>query len=925
MRPDLAPSEPNAALLRALFDELIEIPAPERAAWLAARVPDIALQSRLLDLLAADDDDGLLDTPAAQVAARLAPDDAPAEGLIGREIGGFRLLRTLGQGGMAAVFLGERTGTDFVQRAAIKLLRRGLYSKLEQRLFQRERQMLAALDHPNIARLIDGGLTTQGVPYLVMEFVDGAPITEHAATRSLDARARLKLFLAVCRAVEAAHRSLIVHRDIKPSNILVSNEGLVKLLDFGIAKLIEEESDDATGTIGVFTPGYAAPEQIEGGAITTATDVYSLGVLLHELLLGMRPEGSPTRRPSSRVGEIADDAKMSLPTARLRKLLRGDLDNIVLKALAEEPALRYASAGAFADDIERHLDGRPVAAHPPSRLYRTRKFVQRHRGGVALTTLFVLGILASLGLALWQANVARHERDRASSVLDFLLHVFAAAAPGVADANAPTLRDVVADGQAALANDARLDADARIEIATRLVDVQREIGDLAAARKQAEALLDQATRRYGPSAVPTLVVARALAEVDIDSGDQSAVIATVGRFVDRESSPHTPQTARLLALQAEAQVRMSHFKEALADAGMATDWCAQARCAGQEEIDVAETLAEVYEDAGKFDEAEATYRRALALKRAQFGDEHAFVAGSLLGISSSEMKAGRYAEAEATAREGIAIAEKVYVRPHNRLAGHYQNLGILYFKQERFDDAIRAWQRTLELQNAVLPDGHRDLEATLNNLGAAQLATEHYADAVPLLRRAAASARRRGEAGEADYAVTARSLANALAYAGAFDEAKRTIEESITLRTRMFGANDARTLASRSSLVAMLLGHGTSSEALIECDAILQGYTDAKSTDRDAVAQIEMYKAEALFALARHDEGMALLRTALSELSEKPFALRVRARAQLDLAENTPPADAQRASNIALASQTIARLNFKPPSMSARLAALRPD
>ncbi|HEX6833523.1 MAG TPA: serine/threonine-protein kinase, partial [Rudaea sp.] len=356
---------PDSAMsnrLRVLFEELIELPPGKRPAWLAANVPVAAERAMLERLLAADDGRGFLDTPATDHAARLRADEVRSDVLIGQQVGAFRITRALGQGGMAAVFLGERTGADFDQQVAIKLLRRGLYSELEQRLFARERQVLAALEHPNIARLIDGGVTAAGIPYLVMEFVDGMPVTQYANERGLDPRARLTVFLDVCRAVEVAHRNLVVHRDIKPSNILVSAGGEVKLLDFGIAKLIEEDDADATGTIGVFTPDYAAPEQLRGGTITTATDVYGLGVLMHELLLGLRPSGMPTRRPSSRVGEIdtsANSLVRDLAPARLRKLLRGDIDNILLKALADEPERRYASAGALADDIERYLNRRP--------------------------------------------------------------------------------------------------------------------------------------------------------------------------------------------------------------------------------------------------------------------------------------------------------------------------------------------------------------------------------------------------------------------------------------------------------------------------------------------------------------------------------------------------------------------------------------
>ncbi|HEV7489239.1 MAG TPA: serine/threonine-protein kinase, partial [Rhodanobacteraceae bacterium] len=438
------PSTPNgdATLerLRALFDEAVDLSDAQRAAWIDENVADEKERSALERLLEAADttDRGFLDTPIGEHASRLTEETGLAENLVGQRIGAFRLVRLLGKGGMAAVFLGAREGNDFRQDVAIKLLRRGLYSEIEQRLFLRERQVLASLNHPNIARLFDGGLTDAGVPYLVMEYVDGKPITHYAKEHALDLSARLDLFLTVCRSVEAAHRALIVHRDIKPSNILVATDGTVKLLDFGIAKLLEENVESAT--LGVYTPDYAAPEQITAQRVTTATDVYALGVLLHELLLGQRP-ARVTKRPSTVVPNTSAStaSAANLASAQLRKRLRGDLDNILLKALAPEPEQRYASAGAFAEDIERHIAGQPVTAHPPSGWYRARKFVTRHKVAVLTTAAFLLAIVAALGVALWQAGVAREQAQaargqaaRADATRQFLVGVFDQAEP---DAN----------------------------------------------------------------------------------------------------------------------------------------------------------------------------------------------------------------------------------------------------------------------------------------------------------------------------------------------------------------------------------------------------------------------------------------------------------------------------------------------------------
>ena len=313
------------------------------------------------------------------------------------------------------MFRARREIEGVQQEVALKVLRRGLYSPDAQRQFRRERQALAQLQHPGIARLIEGGVTDDGLAYIALDLVDGKPIVDYARDQRLDLRQRLALFLQVCRAVEAAHRALIVHRDLKPSNVLVTDDGQVKLLDFGIAKLLDR--DDETQTrMPAFTPAYAAPEQRDGGLITTATDVYALGILLGELVTGQRLTAhSPDARLRRRLPATKRRALLPAPPPVTRRALRGDLDNIVLKAIDTEPERRYASAGALADDIERMLDGRPVAAHPPSRLYRASKFVQRHRGAVATTLAFLLALLTAFGITIWQAKVARDAEHKAQS------------------------------------------------------------------------------------------------------------------------------------------------------------------------------------------------------------------------------------------------------------------------------------------------------------------------------------------------------------------------------------------------------------------------------------------------------------------------------------------------------------------------------
>ncbi len=347
----------------------------------------------------------------------------------GNRVGAYAVVGELGRGGMGAVFLAERADGAFKKQVAIKILKRGTDTDEVLRRFRAEREILARLDHPNIARLIDAGTTDDGLPYLVMDYVDGKPITKYADEHELSVTERLKLFRVVCSAVSYAHQNLVIHRDIKPSNVFVTKMGEIKLLDFGIAKLLQEagvEQADVTLTVHrVMTPEYASPEQVKGEPVTTVSDVYSLGVFLYELLTGQRPYKLKQRtpdeitkaicdqepeRPSTAIAKGVGNAKVQIPNS---KLLRGDLDNIVLKALRKEPQRRYASVDLLSEDIRRHLEGLPVRARKDTPAYRASKFVRRHKLSVAATVLVALALVAGTITTAWQAHKANIERARA--------------------------------------------------------------------------------------------------------------------------------------------------------------------------------------------------------------------------------------------------------------------------------------------------------------------------------------------------------------------------------------------------------------------------------------------------------------------------------------------------------------------------------
>jgi non-specific serine/threonine protein kinase/serine/threonine-protein kinase len=404
--------------MEALFHEALPLPVEDRAALLERECrEDAALRSEVERLLAAHDRAGsFIESPAASLG-RLGTVEEPIDG---RRIGAYRVIGELGRGGMGAVYLAERADGQYEQRVALKLIKRGMDTEQVLDRFRAERQILASLDHPNIARLLDGGSTEEGTPFFAMEYIDGEPIDAYADRKQLSVEDRLRLFLQVCGAVTYAHQHLVIHRDIKPLNVLVTADGTPKLLDFGIAKVLHADADEATSTVTgmrLLTPEYASPEQVDGRHATTVSDVYSLGVVLYELLTGRSPYRPRSRTPLD-VVEAVRTTDPERPSAagnpqKLRKRLRGDLDTILLTALRKEPDRRYQSVEQLAADLRRHLDGLPVRARPDTFGYRAGKFVRRNRVAVAAGTLVVLAMLAGTVATAYQARQARGAQARA--------------------------------------------------------------------------------------------------------------------------------------------------------------------------------------------------------------------------------------------------------------------------------------------------------------------------------------------------------------------------------------------------------------------------------------------------------------------------------------------------------------------------------
>lgn len=864
--------------LRAIFDRVIEQPADERLAWLDDHVTHADDRAAVLDLLRADRaDQGVLDTPAGELAGRMKVDGPALEELVGQNIGAFRLVRLLGKGGMAAVFLGQRQGGDFEQQVAIKLLRRGLYSELEQRLFQRERQVLANLAHPNIARLFDGDVTAAGIPFLVMEYIDGLPITHYANEHQLDVRQRLALLLTVLRAVDAAHRSLVVHRDLKPANIMVDADGCVKLIDFGIAKLLEDDVDHAT--VGLYTPGYAAPEQVTGKPVTTATDVYSLGVVTHELLLGLRPQGQPHRRPSALAAELAlagkDQTRSALPMRSMKAVLQGDLDNIVLKALSTEADRRYPSAGAFADDIQRYLDRQPVDAHPPSSWYRTRKFVARHKGGVLTSVAFVLALVATMALALWQANVAQREANRADaqaqkaiSVRDFLVSVFDAAQPDVPREKRPGVEELVQEAADRALADTTMTKAMRLDLLLTLAQVTQSIGDA----DRAHALLDRVDADIADRAdatdddvVQSLRAHFIRASAWMNRGKPVEARSALEPVRVQLASRSDTLGVDALILLGDAETtdrRIVDARNTWAAARTVAARLGSGAVAAELRVDSAEAEGLVY--SGHYAEGLAMADAILARKRATGTTSDRTEMLLLSTISKAASITGALDRAGAAYREWIATAETLHGRPHQETAWAIGLYGSHLVAKARFAEAEPYVERALAMRRSLLGDSHPDTLNGLAALGRLRAGQGRNADAIAAFEEGVAVCRK-ADVRQPVCPKLLGSLAQMLLGEGQLDRAGELAARAVDDQITMSGKDSPLLINPLQYRARTEVRRGRYEDALRTTDTVLALATRAGTLASIEVRYARFQRALALFALDRDAESLDLVNAVVAE------------------------------------------------------------
>ncbi len=698
MVPDLCMQSIMAQAL-AEFDRLVELPEAERAVELAAlwqTAPDLA--SAVRKLLKADAvSSGVLDHGVQANAGALLMDEATSSANAlksGDQVGAFVLQSLLGRGGMGEVWLAKRHDSGqadaFVQQVALKVLKRGMDSEALSARFVQERRILAELNHAHFARFIDGGMSADGRLYFAMEYVEGANLLEHANTKRFGVRERVRLLAEVSEAVAYAQNHLVVHRDLKPSNILVDASGQPRILDFGIAKLLGERApDDALTHTGIhaLSPAYAAPEQVLGEAISTATDVYALGTILFEMITGSLPHTRQLRSIEALVVQVnteqtpvpsqvirrSDVTTNSGHRARMLREVAGDLDTIILTALKREPARRYASAAAFAEDLRRWLDGRPIAALPDSRAYRLRKFVARNRLMVGSASTVLLALIAGLGVALWQANVAREQADLARQaatraeneaatgrrITDFALSMVHELNPHSRETSAPkTPQQMIVASIARARTELKDDPDARAALLSKLGMMLSVTGDLPGADSAAQEALDILLRRGSALKHQVAGAQFDLAGIRMQQlrnveAEQLLLSAFPNFVAVPESDKFAAMTQSNLARIARSRGQLSLAMQRLIAAKVLF-----AKAYGPDHpntIELESNRAMLLVELGRFSEAETAFRNAIADYERTGGSDFPRLMSPLSGLAGIQVMRGQYVEARLNYQRALTI------------------------------------------------------------------------------------------------------------------------------------------------------------------------------------------------------------------------------------------------------------------------------
>ena len=833
---------------REVFEAVVDLKPDEWREALERVCPeDASLRDDVLGLLRADlsarSDPSRLADRAPELLADAGDDldTGYVDGWLGRQIGSWRLIRSLGRGGMSIVYLAERHDGGFRQQAALKMMRNAGEDPSSAQRFVAERQILAEIDHPNIAHLLDGGATSETGPWFALEYVEGTTLLAWCDSRKLGIRQRLRIFLDICAAVSYAHDRLIVHRDLKPGNILVDVAGQVKLLDFGIAKLLDDESMHTSTASRVFTPDYAAPEQIRGERITPATDVYALGIILHELLCGIRPyrirertiaalqraitDQQPTR-PSSMLatavkasGETEAEAEAEalsviaanrgLSLQALRTRLRGDLDAIVLRALRKEPEARYSSVRELGSDVRNALDLKPVSANKGGTRYVVGRFLRRNALAVSLVAIAVLALLTGLVVSLNQASEARLQRDEANlqaatarEALEFMEGLFELADPDKADGRTVTVNEVLERGREQIKVELQDQPALRVTLLKSMGQSFLALG----VYDSAMALFEESSslaRELGDQAVH-LEAELGAAAIMLERGDFEKLVAKLRPLRERLR----PSNDQERLLQSRLDFQLGRAYHSLSDAVQAERYlfsALQTQRALPElaphNLEIVTIYSLALAELGRADEGLALMRQELEVVRTKgsSGD----YAGALSALASNESGVGDFVGAERHFRESADMFAKIYGAEHLQTLSAKGDIAFALFIQERFGEASAQYKEIIGVYRAKHPSEVSRLALYLRSLCLTQLKLD--APAVQALKLDAPEI-------EATCGETFRLYLQALGpkdgqtlqaqwllgfvalHQGRFEHARTIFDENLVLSEEAYGKSDPRLL-----------------------------------------------------------------------------------------------------------------------------------
>ena len=884
------------ATLGRLLDEALDLAPPDRERWLDGLAAEhAALEPRLRAMLAStpDDDDAFLESlPRLDLDALAGVDGLRLHGgEPGARVGPYRLVRELAAGGQGTVWLAEREDGVLKRPVALKLPMGLAFRPHLAARMARERDILARLTHPHIARLYDAGIAADGTPYLALEYVDGQPIDRHCDAAGLSIRARVRLFVDVVRAVAYAHGRLALHRDLKPSNVLVTPAGDVRLLDFGIARLLgSARAGQATLTTergAAMTLLYASPEQVSGAPLDVATDIYSLGVMLYELLAGVGPY-RPARDTVAALEEaiLQDDPvppSRATPHPERCRPLRGDLDTIVLKALAKRPDDRYATASALADDLERFLDGHPVLARRATLRYRAGKFMRRHRVAVAATAVATVAVMGGAAAAAWQARAARAEQARAEAVTAYIAGIFKDADPGLQGDDRPiTAADLLRRARTRVDAELTTEPETRATLLHILGDSLVGIGEPAGAADVLRAALDEARRLHGPDAPSTVEALLSLAsaeQFDARSSRATEALAEARAALARTGRLASEAGVRLRVLDLRVLLNRGQAGTDEAEAVGLEAWTAAGRLLPAShpiQAEVADLLSTVFRTRGQVTRALEFAERAYQASLAAHGPTH----------------------------PRVIQAENVY--------------GRALYEADRPEEAIRHLKAAAASGEVVYRENGLYLQHLLGTLANIQLAYGEIKEAVVNLERALATDLR--GAVVSDTYLASQQMVQARAYLAARRpaDALSHLERAESLLARTNNASLRRTLAVEHASALLDLGRVAQARArlgdLESADTARLGGTDLR---------IQFVRARLAARAGRADEALARLERAAAATPANPGARLVWAEVQLALAQARLDLNALADAAIALqaADEMVRRVQPRQTPLSADIAA----